>query len=152
MATRVLPTRIDPPLSAMTSQRPPASPRTNPFLLVEDDESVRNLLGTVLREHGYVVLEACDGEDGLRVWGRHSGRFDLLVTDLVMPRLGGRRLAERLREMAPTLPVLMLSGYAEEAFRRNDENASDLHFLPKPFGLKQLAAKVKEVLSGATPH
>ena len=57
-----------------------------------------------------------------------------------------------VKGLKPDLAVIFMSGYAEEAFRRNDENAADLHFLPKPFGLKQLAAKVKEVLSGAVPN
>ena len=68
-----------------------------------------------------------------------------------MPLMDGPTMVRHVKGLKPDLPVIFMSGYAEEAFRRNDENASDLHFLPKPFGLKQLAAKVKEVLSGAAP-
>jgi len=73
------------------------------------------------------------------------------VTDVVMPNMDGPTMVRHVKALKPGLPVIFMSGYAEEAFRRNDENASDLHFLPKPFGLKQLAAKVKDVLSGAAP-
>ena len=67
-----------------------------------------------------------------------------------MPNMDGPTLVRHVKALKPDLAVIFMSGYAEEAFRRNDEKAEDLHFLPKPFGLKQLAAKVKEVLSGAS--
>jgi two-component system cell cycle sensor histidine kinase/response regulator CckA len=75
----------------------------------------------------------------------------LLITDVVMPNMDGPTLVRAVRRIRPDMAVIFMSGYAEEAFRRNDEKAEDLHFLPKPFGLKQLASKVKEVLSGAPP-
>jgi len=67
----------------------------------------------------------------------------------VMPGMDGPTLVRAIRHLRPEIAVIFMSGYAEEAFRRNDENAAELHFLPKPFGLKQLAAKVKDVLSTA---
>ena len=73
----------------------------------------------------------------------------LIITDVVMPNMDGPTLVRQVRRIRPDIQIIFMSGYAEEAFRRNDEKAEDLHFLPKPFGLKQLAAKVKEVLSGA---
>ncbi len=82
---------------------------------------------------------------------RHPAAIHLLITDVVMPNMDGPTLVRHVKGLKPDMAVIFMSGYAEEAFRRNDEKAEDLHFLPKPFGLKQLAAKVKEVLSGSPP-
>ena len=98
------------------------------------------------------VLEASGGEEALEIVKRGAQEIHLLITDVVMPNMDGPTMVRHVKGLKPDLPVIFMSGYAEEAFRRNDENAEDLHFLPKPFGLKQLAAKVKEVLSGAAPH
>jgi signal transduction histidine kinase/ActR/RegA family two-component response regulator len=122
------------------------------ILLVEDEEAVRSFAARALRMRGYNVLEASGGEEGLEIVKSGGHDIHLLVTDVVMPNMDGPTMVRHVKGLKPDLPVIFMSGYAEEAFRRNDENASDLHFLPKPFGLKQLAAKVKEVLSGATPH
>jgi len=122
------------------------------ILLVEDEEAVRSFAARALRMRGYNVLEASGGEEGLEIVKAGGQEIHLLVTDVVMPNMDGPTMVRHVKGLKPDLPVIFMSGYAEEAFRRNDENASDLHFLPKPFGLKQLAAKVKEVLSGATPH
>ena len=80
-----------------------------------------------------------------------AGMFDLVVSDVVMPIMDGPAMARAIRGVLPDLPVLFMSGYAEDTFRRGGEKAEELHFLPKPFGLKQLVAKVKDVLSGAPP-
>ena len=79
----------------------------------------------------------------------HKDTIHLLVTDVVMPNMDGPTLVREVKKLRPDMAVIFMSGYAEEAFRRNDEKAEELHFLPKPFGLKQLAAKVKDVLAGA---
>jgi two-component system cell cycle sensor histidine kinase/response regulator CckA len=97
---------------------------------------------------GYNVLEAGGGEEALEIVKAGEQEIHLLITDVVMPSMDGPTLVRHVKGLKPNLAVIFMSGYAEEAFRRNDENAADLHFLPKPFGLKQLAAKVKEVLSG----
>ncbi len=119
------------------------------ILLVEDEEAVRSFAARALRMRGYNVLEASGGEEALEIVKAGEHEIHLLITDVVMPNMDGPTLVRHVKGMKPDLAVIFMSGYAEEAFRRNDENASDLHFLPKPFGLKQLAAKVKEVLSGA---
>jgi two-component system cell cycle sensor histidine kinase/response regulator CckA len=119
------------------------------ILLVEDEEAVRSFAARALRMRGYNVLEASGGEEALEIVRAAQAPIHLLVTDVVMPAMDGPTLVRAVRRIRPEMAVIFMSGYAEEAFRRNDENASDLHFLPKPFGLKQLAAKVKEVLSGA---
>ena len=119
------------------------------ILLVEDEEAVRSFAARALKMRGYSVLEASGGEEALEIVRSHRSPIDLLITDVVMPNMDGPTLVRAVKRLKPEMAVIFMSGYAEEAFRRNDEKAEDLHFLPKPFGLKQLAAKVKEVLSGA---
>jgi two-component system cell cycle sensor histidine kinase/response regulator CckA len=98
---------------------------------------------------GYNVLEAGGGEEALDIVKADDVKIDLIITDVVMPNMDGPTMVRHVKELKPDLAVIFMSGYAEEAFRRNDQNSEDIHFLPKPFGLKQLAAKVKEVLAGA---
>ncbi|MGN6517116.1 MAG: ATP-binding protein [Rhizomicrobium sp.] len=119
------------------------------ILLVEDEEAVRSFAARALRVRGYKVLEAPGGEEALELVRNHPGPIHLLITDVVMPNMDGPTLVRNLKRTRPEIAVIFMSGYAEEAFRRNDQNAAELHFLPKPFGLKQLAAKVKDVLSAA---
>ncbi|HLY06039.1 MAG TPA: ATP-binding protein [Rhizomicrobium sp.] len=119
------------------------------ILLVEDEEAVRSFAARALKLRGYQVLDASGGEEALEAVRRHAGEIHLLITDVVMPNMDGPTLVRAIRRLRPEIAVIFMSGYAEEAFRRNDENAAELHFLPKPFGLKQLAAKVKDVLSTA---
>jgi CheY-like chemotaxis protein len=115
-------------------------------LLAEDEESVRALARHVLRECGYTVLEAADGEEALRVAGAHAGPIDLLATDVVMPRLGGRELAERLLPQRPGTRLLYLSGYAHDTLLYKDVAAGAVAFLQKPFMPRDLAHTVREVL------
>jgi two-component system cell cycle sensor histidine kinase/response regulator CckA len=117
------------------------------ILLVEDEEAVRSFAARALKLRGYRVLEAAGGEEALELVRRHEGAIHLLITDVVMPNMDGPTLVRALKRLRPDMAVIFMSGYAEEAFRRHDENAAELHFLAKPFGLKQLAAKVKDVLS-----
>jgi two-component system cell cycle sensor histidine kinase/response regulator CckA len=119
------------------------------ILLVEDEEAVRSFAARALKMRGYSVLEAGGGEEALEIVKTSKAPIHLLITDVVMPNMDGPTLVRAVKRLKPEMAVIFMSGYAEEAFRRNDEKAEDLHFLPKPFGLKQLAAKVKEVLSGA---
>ena len=122
------------------------------ILLVEDEEAVRSFAARALRMRGYQVLEAGGGEEALEIVKQGTSKIDLIITDVVMPNMDGPTMVRAVKAMNPALPVIFMSGYAEEAFRRNDQNSEDIHFLPKPFGLKQLAAKVKEVLSAPAPH
>ncbi|MEI9887237.1 MAG: ATP-binding protein [Rhizomicrobium sp.] len=119
------------------------------ILLVEDEEAVRSFAARALKMRGYSVLEASGGEEALEIVKTSKVPIHLLITDVVMPNMDGPTLVRAVKRIKPEMAVIFMSGYAEEAFRRNDEKAADLHFLPKPFGLKQLAGKVKEVLSGA---
>ncbi len=117
-------------------------------LLAEDEESVRTLTRVVLEMHGYTLLEAGDGEEAVRVCGEHEGRIDLLISDVVMPGLGGRELADRVAAMRPGLRILYLSGYTDDAVVRHGVLQAETAFLQKPFTVDALACKVREVLDG----
>ena len=134
---------------APAAEAPPARDMTgqDTILLVEDEEAVRSFAARALRVRGYNVMEAPGGEEALEIARTYDGVIHLVITDVVMPTMDGPTMVRALKRIRPETAVIFMSGYAEEAFRRNDENAADLHFLPKPFGLKQLAAKVKDVLS-----
>ncbi|MBT6116927.1 MAG: PAS domain-containing protein [Rhodospirillaceae bacterium] len=117
-------------------------------LLVEDEDPVRMFGARALRNKGYKVLEAKSGEEALEIFSTSDEPIDLLITDVVMPRMDGPSLIMRVREQAPETRIICISGYAEEAFRKRLDSCADIHFLPKPFSLKQLAGKVKEVMRG----
>jgi two-component system cell cycle sensor histidine kinase/response regulator CckA len=116
------------------------------LLLVEDEDAVRAFSARALRNKGYNVLEANSGETALEILERQDAPIDLLVTDVVMPRLDGPSLVKEVRLTRPDLKVIFISGYAEDSFRKRLDEDTGIHFLPKPFSLKQLAGKVKEVL------
>jgi CheY-like chemotaxis protein len=120
---------------------------TETILLVEDEALVREIAGRVLRQQGYTVLEAINGEDALRMVEKKSEKtIDLLVTDLVMPRIGGDTLAERLRAILPSLKVLFISGYPDGIDDHHRATKSTIPVLPKPFNPAGLARKVREIL------
>ena len=123
------------------------SPRT--VLVVEDEEEVRSLTRDVLEMHGYTVLEALDPEDALRLGQTHPGPIHLLITDVVMPRVSGPELARRLRDGRPTLRVLCMSGYPEDADRPAGEGGWN-GWLQKPFSPDGLVAKVRETLAATS--
>jgi PAS domain S-box-containing protein len=115
-------------------------------LLVEDEDAVRALAREVLRRHGYVVLEARHGVDGLRVAERHMDDIHLLVTDVVMPRMSGRELAQRLGTVRPKMKTLFVSGYTNHALMPDDLPGAS--FLPKPFTPAGFARCVRDILDG----
>jgi two-component system cell cycle sensor histidine kinase/response regulator CckA len=130
----------------------PSTPRDltgiGTVLLVEDEDPVRIFGARALRNKGYKVLEAKSGEEALALMNRTPTAIDLLITDVVMPGVDGPTLVRQVRESHPAMKVIFISGYAEDAFRKRLDSDADIHFLPKPFSLKQLAAKVKEAISG----
>jgi two-component system cell cycle sensor histidine kinase/response regulator CckA len=117
-------------------------------MLVEDEDPVRIFGARALRNKGYKVLEAKSGESALEMIRGAAEQIDLLITDVVMPRMDGPTLIREVRETHPDMKVIFISGYTEDAFRQRLDSDSEIHFLPKPFSLKQLAGKVKEVISG----
>jgi two-component system, cell cycle sensor histidine kinase and response regulator CckA len=127
---------------------PPTAPprRTQTLLLVEDEDTVRRLAYRILTRQGYTVLQATNGVEALEICNLHDGPIDLVVTDVVMPEMGGGELAERLREVRPDTPVLMVSGYAEDAVLRHGIAETRSWFLEKPFTPDALVRKVREVL------
>jgi signal transduction histidine kinase/ActR/RegA family two-component response regulator len=115
-------------------------------LLVEDEESVRELVRLTLVSRGYKVLEAENGECGLHIADSFKENIDILITDVMMPGMGGRELAKRLLELRPGISVLYLSGYTEDSVITQGSSGPPTAFLQKPFTLQNLAKKVREVL------
>ena len=120
------------------------------ILLVEDEESVRQLVSETLTAKGYRVLEAERGEAALKMASEAKEPIHLLITDVIMPGIGGRELAQKLCASAPALKVLFLSGYTEDAIVHEGVLEPGTAFLQKPFTLQVLVRKVKETLSSAT--
>jgi PAS domain S-box-containing protein len=118
------------------------------ILIVEDDIVVRSLISQVLVSQGYQVLETANGEEAQRVAAEHTGPIQLLVTDVVLPGLGGPVVAERLKALLPSLKVVFLSGYGESAIVRHGVQHADGPFLPKPFIPSALVRLVRETLDG----
>ena len=116
------------------------------ILLVEDEDAVRMFGARALRNKGYKVLEAQNGEAALDVVNGTAAKIDLIVSDVVMPGMDGYNLVRTLREQMPDVKVILMSGYAEDAFQDQIDNDDTLHFLPKPFTLKTLVGKVKEII------
>jgi PAS domain S-box-containing protein len=119
---------------------------TETILLVEDEDAVRELTREVLDAGGYVVLEARNGPEALELAQAHRGAIDLLLADVIMPRMSGRELAERLRTLRPGTKVLFVSGYTDDAVLRHGVLQDEVPFLQKPFAPRDLEQKVREVL------
>jgi signal transduction histidine kinase/CHASE3 domain sensor protein/FixJ family two-component response regulator len=117
------------------------------ILVVEDEPGVREIAVAILRNLGYRVLEAPDGDEGLRVFGAHAAEIDMLLTDVVLPgKVRGRELAERITAMRPEVKVLFMSGYTENSIVHHGRLDDGVQLLGKPFKRDQLARKVAEVL------
>jgi PAS domain S-box-containing protein len=117
-------------------------------LVVEDSDMVRSVTCNMLRRLGYRVLAASDGEEALRIAGAHPERIDLLLTDVILPRMNGKETATRLREVKPGLLVLYMSGYASDVIVHRGALDEGVHFIAKPLSFEALGRKVREVLDG----
>ena len=118
-------------------------------LLVEDEPAVRELFRKGLERRGYEVLAAVTPEEALEASRGYPGPIHLLLTDVVMPGMGGLELASRVVALRPEIRVLYMSGYTDEAVVRDGLVADDVDFLQKPFTLEELAAKIRSVLDAA---
>jgi CheY-like chemotaxis protein len=124
---------------------------TETILLVEDEDALRAIVRRVLQRCGYTVLEARHGSEALRLAEQHQGPLQLLITDVVMPILGGRELVERLARLRPDIKVLYLSGYTDDAVVRHGVLQAEVAFLQKPFTMAALATKVRQLLGSPAP-
>jgi PAS domain S-box-containing protein len=146
--------RIYMPHATSRDSLPTVSPRPHApaagqetILLVDDEEALRVAARRMLQRAGFTVLQASDGADALRVMSEHTGPVHAVVTDVVMPGVGGPELVRRLREVRPELPTLFISGYTEEGVRTQGALHPDAAFLEKPFSQDDLVRKVREVIA-----
>ena len=119
---------------------------TGTILLVEDEDAVRMFSSRALRDKGYRIIEASNGESALEFIQKNATTIDLVITDVVMPKMDGPTLMEHIKELNPKMKIIFISGYTEDSFRNSLANDAQVHFLSKPFNLKELAGKVKEVM------
>jgi PAS domain S-box-containing protein len=117
------------------------------ILLVEDDPAVRSTVRRLLERHGYRILEASNGQDALRLVTARHAEIDLVLSDMVMPGMGGTELAGRVRALSPVLPVLLMTGYTEEAITRAGERPLDEQIIEKPFTLNTMLEKIQIALA-----
>jgi CheY-like chemotaxis protein len=144
--------RVD--LPAEPTPRPRETPiqrGTETVLLVEDEPLVRDIAKSALSDQGYQVLEAENGEEAVAVAREHGAPIELVLTDVVMPKMGGRELVEQLRKVRPSIRVLYMSGYTAASIDEQDVVEPGTSFLRKPFALAEMLGKVREVLDGARP-
>jgi len=129
-------------------EQPPADDLTDSetILIVEDDDMLRNLAREILQLQGYRILEAENGIEALRISEEHGGQIHLMITDVVMPKMGGKKVADRLQPIYPLMKVIYMSGYTDNSIAHHCILAPGLNFLQKPFSPEVLARKVREVL------
>ncbi|MCB1472432.1 MAG: PAS domain-containing protein [Rhodobiaceae bacterium] len=117
------------------------------ILIVEDEDAVRAFAARALSAAGYTVIEAATGLEALERMEEHDGKIDLVLSDVVMPEMDGPTMLREMRKTNKELKIIFVSGYADDAFKRNLDENETFHFLPKPFNLKTLAETVKTVLA-----
>ena len=145
-SVRVFLPRVDLPLAVEPEKPREAASGAETILLVEDEDSVRRLVRETLNRAGYQVLDAADSVEARRLVAAHRGAIDLLITDVVLPRVSGRQLAAELTVRRPSMKILYMSGYANTSGPNSDILQEEAPFLQKPFTPAVLHAKVREVL------
>jgi len=115
-------------------------------LVVEDSHDLRELMSEILRLNGYTVIHACDGEEGYALFNSDSYNISLVVSDVLMPKLSGRQLRDRIREKRPDVKFLFVSGYAAQDSNEGLIAEPDVDFVQKPFTISDFSAKVREIL------
>ena len=116
------------------------------ILFVEDEDSLRTVIGDFLTGSGYHMLTATNGHDALAIAAAHDGPIDLLLTDVTMPQMPGTELARKIRATRPQIKVIFISGYSETTLEPFDMNAPGTALLQKPFTIRVLFAKLQELL------
>jgi len=119
---------------------------TGKILLVEDNYDIRRSTKEFLKSFGYEVIEGDNGSEALDIFQREKDKIDLLITDLMMPVMGGKELAYKVREIDPTMKILFISGYGKEAINETLPGEGSVSFLQKPYTIRELAEKVKSLL------
>lgn len=144
--------RLEPEAGEVATDKPDAGSLrgSETVLVAEDEDGVRELLRKVLTEFGYTVLTARHGRDALMVAGDRIGSVDLLLTDVVMPEMSGRELAETLRDRQPDLKVLYISGYTDDEVVQRGVSGREVAFMRKPFAADELVRRVRHVLDGTS--
>jgi len=141
--------RVDREADAASSHRAPATAGgSETILVVEDEESLRQVTRRILEAKGYSVLLACDGAEGIAMCTANNGSIDLILSDVVTPTLGGTDMAQRLRDQGDRTPVLFMSGYVEHMVPTGGVLQPGVNFIQKPFVPEALARKVREMLDG----
>ena len=139
--------RVDFIVPALAEAASPIEQASETVLLVEDDDRLRGLVANVLRKRGYTVLEASRGDEALALAERHAATIHLLLSDVVMPGMSGRIVADRVTELRPDTRVLLMSGYSDDAVLCGGIETAKMPFIQKPFSMEALAAKIREALS-----
>ena len=120
-------------------------------LVVDDEPAVRALATRILRSGGIVVVEARDGAEAAELFRRRGGEIDLVLLDVSVPRVGGLEALERLRELRPTLPIVVMSGFASRSLPASVLAHPATRYLPKPFGARELLSTVHQALEAREP-
>jgi PAS domain S-box-containing protein len=141
-----VPERAESPAVVSAAESVATEPGTETILLVEDEANLRYLARQFLEKQGYRVIEAADGAVAMQIAVAHEGMIHLLLTDVIMPGMNGRELAQRVSEIRPNTKVLYMSGYTENVIGHNGTLDAGVRLLQKPFTLRELKSKVREVL------
>ncbi len=129
------------------SETPPQGSET--VLIVEDDANILELAQTVLEQLGYKILSAGTTNDAIDIANSHDGKIDLLLTDVIMPKMNGRELADRIQHIHPGIKCLYMSGYTADIIAHHGKLEEGVHFVSKPFSIRDLAVKVRQALGGS---